>query len=73
MWFEPEFDGTGAVEVTRWLIENNKVISRAHPPAMSEISTVLIDAVHAAGRGEETAADALAGAAAKSREALAAE
>lgn len=73
VWFEKEFDGIGAVEVTRWLLENGKVIARAHPPAMPEISTVLIDAVHAAGRGEMTAAEALKQAGERSREALAAQ
>lgn len=73
VWFEKDFDGIGAVEITRWLIENNKVIARAHPAAMPEISTILIDAVHAAGRGEKSAADALKEAGAQSREALAAQ
>lgn len=73
VWFEPDFDGIGAVEITRWLIENDKVIARAHPPAMPEISTILIDAIHAAGRGDMTAAEALEDAGAKSREALAAQ
>ena len=73
VWFEKDFDGIGAVEVTRWLIENGKVIARAHPPAMPEISTLLIDAVHAAGRGEMTAAEALKQAGEKSREAIAAQ
>jgi multiple sugar transport system substrate-binding protein len=73
VWFEKDFDGTGAVEITRWLIENNKVIARDHPPAMPEISTILIDSVHAAGRGELSAADAMKQAGEKSREALAAQ
>jgi multiple sugar transport system substrate-binding protein len=70
VWFDSEFDGIGAVEITRWLIENNKVIARSHPPALSEISTILIDNVHEAGLGEQTAEEALNNAAAKSREAM---
>ena len=70
VWFEKDFDGIGAVEITRWLIEIDKIIARGHPPAMPEISTILIDAVHQAGRGEMSAADAMKEAGEKSREAL---
>lgn len=73
VWFEKDFDGAGAAEITRWLIDNNKVIARGHPAAMSEISTILIDAIHAAGMGEKTAEAALKEAAAKAREAIAAQ
>lgn len=70
VWFEKDFDGIGATEITRWLIENDKVIARGHPAAMPEISTILIDAVHAAGMGEKTAEAALKEAAEKGRAAL---
>jgi hypothetical protein len=40
---------------------------------MPEISTILIDSIHAAGRGELPAAEAMKQAGAKSREALAAQ
>jgi ABC-type glycerol-3-phosphate transport system substrate-binding protein len=71
VWFEKDFDGIGAAEITRWLIENHKVIARGHPAAMPEISTTLIDAVHAAGLGEKTAEAALKEAAEKGRAAMA--
>jgi multiple sugar transport system substrate-binding protein len=71
VWFEHDFDGIGAVEITRWLIQNKKLIARGHPVAMPEISTFLIDAVHTAGLGEKSAAAALTEAAEKSRAAIA--
>jgi multiple sugar transport system substrate-binding protein len=71
VWFEKDFDGIGAAEITRWLINNKKVIARGHPAAMSEISTILIDAIHSAGMGEKPAEAALKEAAKKARAAIA--
>ncbi|MFO1060131.1 MAG: extracellular solute-binding protein [Dongiaceae bacterium] len=67
VWFEKDFDGIGAVEITRWLISNDKVIARAHPAALSEMSTILIDELQAAALGKKSAAEALKTAGDKSR------
>jgi len=69
-WFAPEFDNEGRAQVTRWIIENNVLIARAHPAALSKISAVLIDNLQAAARGQKTAAEALKAAGDQSRQAL---
>ena len=69
-WFAPEFDNEGRAQVTRWIIENNVLIARAHPAALSKISAVLIDNLQAAARGQKSAAEALKAAGDQSRQAL---
>lgn len=70
VWFEKEFDGIGAAEITRWLIENKKVIARGHPPALPEVSTILIDGVHEAALNQTPPAEALKAIGEKSRAAM---
>lgn len=69
-WFAPEFDNEGRTQITRWIIENNALVARAHPPALSKISSVLIDQLQAAARGEKSAEEALKASGEQSREAM---
>lgn len=69
-WYSPEFDQEGRAQVTREIIDNNYLVARAHPPALSKISAILIDDLQAAARGEMTAEAALKDAAQKAREAM---
>ena len=65
VWFATEFDNEGRAQVTRTIIDNNYLIARAHPPALSKISSILIDDLQAAARGDKTPEDALKDAADK--------
>ncbi len=69
-WYAPEFDNEGRAQITRWIIDNDKLIARGHPAALSKISSELIDALQAAARGEMTPKEALTSAAEKSRAAM---
>jgi multiple sugar transport system substrate-binding protein len=69
-WYAPEFANEGRAQITRWIIDNKKLLARAHPAALSKISTILIDELQAAARGKKTAAEALKTAAEKSRAAM---
>jgi multiple sugar transport system substrate-binding protein len=69
-WYWPEFDKEGRAQITRWIIDNHRLIARGHPPALSKISAVLIDDLQAAARGDMTPDAALQDAAKKSRAAL---
>ncbi len=66
-WYAPEYADEGRAQVTREIIDNHYLVARAHPAALSKISTILIDDLQAAARGEKTPEDALADAGRKSR------
>ena len=66
-WFEKVYDEEGRAQVTREIIEKDYLIARGHPPALSKISTILIDNIQAAARGEMTPEGALKDAADKGR------
>jgi multiple sugar transport system substrate-binding protein len=69
-WYGSELDHEGRAQITREIIDHKYLIARAHPAGLSKISTILIDNLQAAARGEMNAADALKDAAAKSRDAM---
>ncbi len=71
-WDGSELDAEGRAQITRQIIDKGYLIARAHPAALSKISTILIDNLQAAARGDMTASDALKDAAAKSRELMSA-
>jgi len=66
-WFDKAYDNEGRAQVTREIIDKGYLIARAHPPGLSKISTILIDNLQAAARGEMTAEQALKDAADKGR------
>ena len=66
-WFDEAYDNEGRAQVTREIIDKGYLIARAHPPGLSKISTILIDNLQAAARGEMTAEQALKDAADKGR------
>ncbi|MFN4140458.1 ABC transporter substrate-binding protein [Aestuariivirga sp.] len=66
-WFDKAYDSEGRAQVTREIIDKGYLIARAHPPGLSKISTILIDNLQAAARGEMTAEQALKDAADKGR------
>jgi len=67
-WFDKAYDNEGRAQVTREIIDKGYLVARAHPPGLSKISTILIDNLQAAARGEMTAEEALKGAANKGRD-----
>jgi len=69
-WYGAELDHEDRTQVTREIIERNYLIARAHPPALTKISALLIDDLQAAALGKMSPADALKDAAEKSREAM---
>lgn len=69
-WFSAEYDNEPRSIVTREIIDNGYLIARSHPAALNKISTILIDNLQSAARGEMTAEEALKGAASKSRDLL---
>jgi multiple sugar transport system substrate-binding protein len=69
-WYGAELDPEGRAQITREIIERDYLIARAHPPALTKISTILLDDLQAAALGRMSAEDALKEAAVKSREAM---
>ncbi len=67
-WFDKAYDNEGRAQVTREIIDKGYLVARAHPPGLSKISTILIDNLQAAARGEMTAEEALKDAANKGRD-----
>ena len=67
-WYWPELDNEGRAQITREIIDKNYLIARGHPAALSKISTILIDDIQAAARGEKTPEEALKDAATKGQE-----
>jgi hypothetical protein len=66
-WYWPELDKEGRAQITREIVDHNYLIARAHPAALSKISSILIDDLQAAARGDMTAEAALKDAGTKSR------
>jgi multiple sugar transport system substrate-binding protein len=69
-WYGAELDAEPRAQITRQILERHYLIARAHPPALTKISSLLIDDLQAAALGQMSAADALKDAASKSREAM---
>ena len=67
-WYWPELDKEGRAQITREIIDHHYLIARGHPAALSKISTILIDDIQAAARGEKTPEDALKDAATKGQD-----
>lgn len=66
-WFDKTYDNEGRAQVTREIIDKGYLVARAHPPGLSKISTILIDNLQAAARGDMTPEQALKDAAEKGR------
>jgi multiple sugar transport system substrate-binding protein len=69
-WYGAELDHEDRTLITREIIEKGYLIARAHPPALTKISALLVDDLQAAALGKMSAAEALQDAARKSREAM---
>lgn len=67
VWFDPAFDDEPRTQVTREIMKNGYLVVRAKPPALAKISTILIDELHEAALGSQTAAEALKRAGEQSR------
>ncbi|MDB6084828.1 MAG: hypothetical protein JWN43_2709 [Gammaproteobacteria bacterium] len=69
-WYGAELDPEGRAQITREIIDRHYLIARAHPAALTKISSILLDDLQAAAMGKMSPQQALDDAASRSREAM---